>query len=84
MTFLPKCIYVFRNTPVLIPKVYFDKIDQLLIQFKWAGRVPRLVRSTLQLPMSQGGLALPNFKFYYWAAVLVTVRLLVVWLAEQQ
>lgn len=29
---------------------------------------------TLYLSLSKGGLALPNFLIYYWAAVLVTVR----------
>lgn len=28
----------------------------------------------MQLPMSMGGLAPPNFKHYYWATVLVTVQ----------
>lgn len=69
---IPLCF--FRNTPVLIPKVVFDKIDQLLTPFIWAGKVPHLAKTTVQLPMSLGGLALPNFKYYYWAAALVTVR----------
>lgn len=30
--------------------------------------------STLQLSLGQGGLALPNFQQYYWAAILVTAR----------
>lgn len=38
-----------------------------------------MARSTLQLPVHCGGLALPNLLIYYWAAVLVTVR----WWFEQ-
>lgn len=34
---------------------------------------------TLQLPVMLGGLAVPCFLKYYWAAVLVTVKW---WLAE--
>lgn len=30
--------------------------------------------TTLQLPVTQGGLSLPDFQVYFWAAVLVTVR----------
>lgn len=36
--------------------------------------MPRLALKTLQLSVGQGGLALPNFQQYYWAAVLVKVR----------
>lgn len=50
------------------------EIDQLLTQFKWVGTVPHLAKSTMQLTMSEGGLALPNFKFYYWAVVTVRWR----------
>lgn len=34
----------------------------------------RLARSTLCLPVRCGGLALPNFQTYFWAAILVSVR----------
>lgn len=40
----------------------------------WAGRPPRVEKQILYLPMSGGGLALPNFQLYYWAAILVTVQ----------
>lgn len=74
MTFLPRLLYVFRNTPIPIPKSFFDKLDQAVNSFVWGGLAPRFSRTTLQLPLSLGGLALPCFKKYYWAAVVVTVR----------
>ena len=46
----------------------------MALSFVWAGRPPRVAKKVLYLPMSGGGLALPNFRIYYWAAVLVTVR----------
>ena len=45
--------------------------------FLWNGKVPRLSRSILQRPKPMGGLALPNFKFYYWAA---NIRILQQWI----
>lgn len=74
MMFLPKFLYVFRNTPVLIPKSFFDKLEQVVSSFVWGGSAPRVARTTLQLPLTMGGLALPCFRKYYWAAVIVTVR----------
>lgn len=66
MTFLPKFLYVFSNTPVPIPNSFFDKLDQVVNTFVWGGLAPRVARTTLQLPLSLGGLALPCFKKYYW------------------
>lgn len=46
----------------------------MLIAFVWAGKPPRVAKRILYLPLSGGGLALPNFQTYYWAAIFVTVR----------
>lgn len=45
-----------------------------LIISVWAGKPPSVAKHILYLPLSRGGLALPNFLVYYWAAVLVTLR----------
>lgn len=74
MSSLPKFLYVFRNTPISIPNSFFTKLEQTVTSFIWQGSIPRVARSTLQLGLSEGGLALSNFKKYYWAAVLVLVR----------
>lgn len=75
MTYLPKFLYIFRYTLVTIPNAFFTKLDQIITSFTWA----HVARIKLQLPLSDGGLALPCFKKYYWAAVLVTVRW---WIAQ--
>lgn len=74
MSFLPKFLYMFRNTPISIPNSFFIKLEWLMTSFIWVGSTPRIAKSTLQLPLSHGGLALPCFRQYYGAAVLVTVR----------
>lgn len=74
MSFLPKFLYAFRHTPVPIPNSFFVKLDQAITSFVWAGAAPRIAKHTLQLSLMEGGLSLPNFKKYYWAAVLVSVR----------
>lgn len=71
---LPKFNYLFRNCPVWIPASFFREIDRIVGSFIWSGRNPRLARTTLFLPADLGGLALPNFQLYFWAAMLVTVH----------
>lgn len=74
MLYLPKFLYVFRNSPTWIPNSFFAEVDRCVGSSIWEGGTPRLARSTLTLPVRCGGLALPNYRTYYWTAVLVTVR----------
>lgn len=68
MTVLPKFLYLFQHIPVLISKKFFAKLDKAISTFLWAGKPVRMQKKLLQLPKSTGGLALPNFVYYYWAA----------------
>lgn len=79
MIYLAKFNYIFRNCPTWIHQVFFKEIDGCIGSFLWPGSSPRIARSNLQLPVSCGGLALPNLLVYYWAAMLVMVR----WWFEQ-
>ncbi len=68
MTLLPKFLYLFQCLPILIPKSFFRALDSLLINYIWNGKHPRLRKAFLQRPKQTGGMALPNFQYYYWAA----------------
>lgn len=74
MNTLPKLSYLFQCLPIFIPQSFFFKIDKLISEFVWNKKTPRLRRPLLQRPKSQGGLALPNFRFYYWACNLRAVQ----------
>lgn len=74
ITFLPKFLYLFCNTPVPIPSNFFNKLDQIGVNFIWARFIPRVAKAFLQMPLSPGGLAFPCFRQNCWAAVMVTVR----------
>lgn len=74
MVYLLKFLHYFRNTPVPVPNTYFNKLDSVALFFVWAWKFPRLAKSALQPPLSQGGLSLPNFQLHYWVGVQVTVR----------
>lgn len=68
MTILPKFLFLFQTLPVFIPKTYFKELDQLISSFIWNKTVPRIRKEFLQGHKNEGGLGLPNFINYYWAA----------------
>lgn len=73
----PKCLYLFQCLSCFIPKSFFYSLDQTFMYFIWDGKVPRICRKHLHKPKALGGLALPNFQTYYWAA---NFRTLLYWL----
>lgn len=68
MNTLPKFLYLFQSIPLFLPKSFFKSINQTITSFVWNGKVPRVRGSLLQRCKFSGGLALPNFLYYYWAA----------------
>ena len=76
MTILPKFLYLFQSLPVFIPKSFFDLLDSVLSSYIWRGKRPRLNKIHLQKSKHNGGMALPNFRLYYWAA---NIRALTFW-----
>lgn len=67
MVILPKFLYLFQHIPICINKSFFTSLDRQFNLFIWNGKPARLKRSILQLPKSEGGLSLPNLRYYYWA-----------------
>lgn len=68
MNLLPTLLYLFLILPVRVPDPQFTAWDKLISRFIWAGAMPRIRLKTLQLDKENGGLALPNFGEYYYAA----------------
>ena len=77
MNILQKFSYLFQCLPVYLTKAFFRKLDSLISEFLWQGRPPRLRKAFLERPKCLGGLALPNFQYYYWATHL---RIMHYWL----
>ncbi len=67
MIILPKFLYLFQHVPFCINKSFFTNLDQQLNGFLLSNKPARIRKSVLQLPKSEGGLALPNFRYYFWA-----------------
>ena len=77
MNVLPRLLYLFQMLPVEIPKSSFDHLDKIISKFVWQGKRPRIRLKSLQLSKSDGGLKLPHFKYYFWAAQM---RPLIMWM----
>lgn len=68
MVILPKFLYLFQTVPIFLPKSYFKELDKYISIFIWNKTIPRVRKSVLERRKANGGLALPNFLYYYWAA----------------
>lgn len=68
MTIMPRFLFLFHTVPVFIPKSFFKEIDKSISIFIWNKTIPRIRRAHLEKQKEAGGLALPNFIQYYWAA----------------
>jgi len=68
MVILPQFLYLFQNVPTYIPLSFFKLLDSVIMPFIWAYKTPRIAKAHLQKPTQMGGLGLPVFKYYYWAA----------------
>ena len=77
---LPKYLYLFQMLPIPVPKLFFKQVNSCLTQFIWRNKLPRIKLTVLQSPLEKGGLNIPNFEYFYWAA---QVRAVWTWQAEQ-
>lgn len=68
MVVMPKFLYLFQHIPIYITKSFFDKLDGTISKFLWGNKPARIRKAILQSPKSEGGLALPILRRYYWAA----------------
>lgn len=59
--------------PLFPPTDYWKKLHFDIPQFTWNKKCPRLKLSMLQRSRGSGGLAVPNFKYYFWSFVLCPI-----------
>lgn len=76
MNVLPRINFVSSMIPLCPPSDYWKKLHADVSKFIWNKKRPRLKLSTLQRSKGDGGLAVPNFKYYFWSFIL---RPIVVW-----